>query len=418
MVRWDYRVDCYDVVIIGAGPAGLLCGILCGTKGRSVCILEKNDGAGKKLLLSGSGKCNITHAGSIKDFLAHYGDKGRFVKPSLLNFTNADLMDFFEKRHLKTVEASDGKIFPETRSGRDVLGVLLEECKKRGVVIRYREPVQDIAKTHSGFEARTKNAVCGAGTAVIAAGGASYPSTGSNGDGYAFAKVLGHTIVEPGPALVPVIVRNYPFGNCAGISIADTKTAVYRNNKKVRDVRGDVLFTHRGLSGPGILDLSRFIRRNDELKISLVKFDTKEDCEKDIIKEFSAEGKRTIKKCMSKYKVPQRLLERIFNLKGIPLDQNTSSIDKKTRRVIVDNLMECPFVVESLGGYDEAMVTRGGVCCREINPSTMESRIVPGLYFAGEVVDVDGDCGGYNLQFAFSSGVRSAKSIAGFRRPD
>jgi hypothetical protein len=157
-------MDCYDVVIIGAGPAGLLCGILCGTKGRSVCILEKGDGAGKKLLLSGSGRCNITHAGSIKEFLAHYGDKGRFVKPSLLNFTNADLMNFFEKIHLKTVETSDGKIFPETQRGREVLGVLLEECKKRGVVIRYGEPVQDIAKTPSGFEARTKNAVCRAGT--------------------------------------------------------------------------------------------------------------------------------------------------------------------------------------------------------------------------------------------------------------
>jgi predicted Rossmann fold flavoprotein len=411
-------MDCYDVVIIGAGPAGLLCGILCGTKGRSVCILEKGDSAGKKLLLSGSGKCNITHAGSIKDFLAHYGDKGRFVKPSLFNFTNADLMDFFEKRRLKTAEASDGKIFPETQSGRDVLGVLLEECEKKGVVIRTREPVQDLAKTPSGFEARTKNAAFRAGTAVIAAGGASYPSTGSSGDGYALAEVLGHTIVEPGPALAPVIVRNYSFGNCAGISLADTKTAVYRDNKKVRDGRGDVLFTHRGLSGPGILDLSRYIRRNDELKVSLLKFDTKEDFEKDLIEEFSAEGKRKIKKCMSKYKVPQRVLERVFYLKGIPLDQNTASIDKKTRRLIVDNLMECPFVVENLGGYDEAMVTRGGVCCREINPNTMESRIIPGLYFAGEVVDVDGDCGGYNLQFAFSSGILSAKSIAESRRPD
>lgn len=258
----------------------------------------------------------------------------------------------------------------------------------------------------------------GPGQRVMAAGGASYPSTGSSGDGYALAEVLGHTIVEPGPALAPVIVRNYPFGNCAGISLADTKTAVYRNNKKVRDLRGDVLFTHRGLSGPGILDLSRYIRRTDALKVSLVKFDTKEDCEKDLIKEISAEGKRTIKKCMSKYKAPRRILKRIFYLKGIPLDLNTASIDKKTRRVIVDNLMECPFVVESLGGYDEAMVTRGRVCCREINPNSMESRIVPGLYFAGEVVDVDGDCGGYNLQFAFSSGILSAKSIAGSHRPD
>jgi predicted Rossmann fold flavoprotein len=402
----------YDVLIVGAGPSGMFAAIKCACQGLRVCIVEKTDSAGKKLLLAGSGKCNLTHRGLPEEFLAHYGDKGRFVKPALYNFTGDDLRGFFEKKALKMVEANDGKIFPATMKSRDVLRVLLDECVEHGVEIRYNEPVRSIAYGDGGYEVLSEHGRYSASAVVIATGGKSYPQTGSTGDGYTLAKMLGHTIAAPAPALASIVVRDFAFASCAGISLAGAKLFFFRNGKKLRTSRGDILFTHQGLSGPGILDFSRYVEPGDVVAIALVDYDKKESFERDLLNVAAGHGKWPIKTCMASYRVPQRLFDRVFEVLGIPLDCTASSFDKKTRKLIIDNFMEFPFAIARPGDFSEAMVTRGGVSLQEIVSSTMESRIAPQLYFAGEVVNVDGDTGGYNLQFAFSSAALAAASIS------
>jgi predicted Rossmann fold flavoprotein len=404
-----------QVIIIGAGPAGLICAIRCASNGLSVLILEKNDSAGKKLLLTGSRRCNITHSGGIRDFLCHYGENKRFVKSALFDFTNDDVRHFFDQKKLKLTDDGDGKLFPTTNKSSDVVKVLLDECAKHGVTIEYNSPVKTISRVTSGFEA-----VCNDGgiaaryvckSLVVAVGGASYPLTGSCGDGYAFAKNLGHSIVDIAPALAPLIIKDFACRSCAGISLQDTKFSLYRADKKIRESQGDVLFTHVGLSGPGILDLSRYVRADDVIKIALVKSKEREAFEKELLSEFIKDGKRSIKKCLSRYKIPERLLLLTLSMCGTSPDLNAASIDKKARARIADALTGLPFAIDKTGDFSEAMVTRGGVALHEINRNTMGSRIVSGLYFVGEVVAVDGDTGGYNLQFAFSSGMLAAKDI-------
>lgn len=399
------------VAIVGAGPAGLFCAIQCAMHGLKPLILEKNESSGKKLILSGSGKCNITHSGNIKDFLYHYGEQGRFVKPALFNFSNREMLEFFESRNLKLVDLHEGKVFPETQNGKDVLRVLLKECEHKAIQIEYSDSVKQITKTTNGFEITTAAKSHFAEAVVISTGGKSYPKTGSSGDGYAIAKNLGHTITELRPALTSVIIKDFKYLSCAGISIKNALVCLYRNNKKINENKGDILFTHKGLSGPGILDISRFIQTGDSLKIALVKYTDKEKFEEKLISAINRNGRREFKNLLQEFQVPERLVDKIFELSNISSNIKASILDKKTRKLIVDELMEFPACVESLGDFNEAMVTKGGILFDEINKNTMESRIVPNLYFTGEICDVDGDTGGYNLQFAFSSGMLAGKSI-------
>ena len=398
----------YDVIIIGAGPAGLLCAAFCGREGLRTLVLEKNVRAGRKLLLTGGGRCNLTHDGPAKDLMDRYGDKGRFVKPALLAFTNDDMVTFIEGMGLWMVVEAGDKVFPAKGDARDVLRALLDACRTKGVSVRYGEPVEDVGP---GLEVRTRKDTYSARTVVIASGGRSYPGTGSTGDGYAMAKDLGHTIVGPFPALTPIIVKGYRFDNCAGIPLGDVGATVFREGKKVHSTRGDVLFTHHGLSGPCILDLSRYVRTGDVVRVALVDRNA-HAFERELVDELAAQGKRPLRNVLARYGVPERLLAQVFEVLGIPRVLKASQLDKRTRRRLAEHLTGLPFEVARTGGFDEAMVTRGGVSVREIVPTTMGSRKVPGLYFAGEVVDVDGDTGGYNLQFAFSSGVLAARSIA------
>jgi hypothetical protein len=388
-----------------------MCAIHCAASGAAVTILEKNASAGKKLLITGSGRCNLTHAGGIREFTGHYGGNDRFVKPALFNFTNDDLQRFFEARNLKIVDAGDGKLFPATGRSSDVLKVLLDECARLAVTIAYNSPVTAISRTADGFAVSCAEKDYRCDFAVIAAGGASYPQTGSTGDGYPLAKKLGHAVVETAPALAPIIIKDFSWRSCAGISLHDTTIFLYRAAKKMREQRGDVLFTHVGLSGPGILDMSRFVRAGDVVKIAFVNYRDRGTFEDELVKDFAGNGKQSLLKRLSRYAVPERLVLRALALRGIAPEANAASIDRKTRALLADALTGFPFVVQQTGDFTDAMVTRGGVALHEINPKTMESRIVKGLFFAGEAVDVDGDTGGYNLQFAFSSGALAAKGM-------
>lgn len=400
----------HDLIIIGAGPAGLFCGIHCGMAGLKVRILEKNPSPGRKLLIAGSGRCNITGAGDIADFTGHYGDAGRFVKPALYHFSNAALMEFFESRGLGLAEMKDGKIFPVSQDSRDVLKVLIDECARFNVAITGGETVRKVSRAGEGFETVAESGTYLSGSVLIATGGKSYPATGSTGDGYAFAESLGHAIAPTAPSLAPLVIKNYAFVDCAGISLGNADIALLRNGRKVRKAAGDVLFTHKGLSGPGILDFSRYVLPGDRVTVRLAG-ESPEEFESLLDAAADAEGAITLKIFLSRLLVPERLALAAARFSGVDTATKLSQLDRKGRRSLVANFTALPFVVERTGDYSEAMATRGGLSLREVNGKTMESKLVPGLYFAGEVLDVDGDTGGYNLQFAFSSGKLAADAI-------
>ncbi|HQO01391.1 MAG TPA: NAD(P)/FAD-dependent oxidoreductase [Spirochaetota bacterium] len=403
-----------DVLIIGGGPGGLFCAASIDLPGAGVCVLEKNASPGRKLLLSGSGQCNITHGGDIESFPAHYGGRERFVKHSLFRFTNNDLVKFFLSRGLGMQEEENGKIFPVNRDASNVLRVLLDACGDNDVVVQCGDPVRSVRRVDSGFEVLTAGAVYCTRAIVIAAGGKSYPHTGSSGDGYAFASSLGHELVECVPALAPVIVKNYQFADCAGISVPGARVGLYRKGKKERQFQGDVLFTHRGLSGPGILDASRYMQPGDRITVCLTDFGSRDEVDTMLRDMISTSGKKTVKNSLGALHVPDRLVQRIFACNSIDPALTLSQMTRETRICLVENITALPFDVARTGGFNEAMVTAGGVSLGDINPKTMESRIVPGLFFAGEVLDVDGDTGGYNLQFAFSSGFAAAGGVSRF----
>ncbi|MCL2347703.1 MAG: NAD(P)/FAD-dependent oxidoreductase [Planctomycetaceae bacterium] len=412
----------FDVLIVGAGPAGLMCAISAakhaarhGNHSIKIAVLEKNAQAAKKLLIAGSGRCNISHAGAICDFLRCYGTHGRFVKPALLNWSNDDLAGFMQSHGLPLVELNDGKLFPVTQSSHDVRRILLDELKRLGIEIRYDSPVEEIGKTPEGFSINpdSKKTLLDSKKMVIATGGKTYPGTGSTGDGYRLAEMLGHTITETAPALAPVTVKNFQWAQCAGLSFDAVPVTVFRNGKKTALRRGDLLVTHHGLSGPVILDLSRDLLPDDALEVSFVPaFPNAIAFEKRLLDDCAANGKKSVKNVIILYGVPERLVTQFFVQNGIAADLTAAELDRETRKRIVAFLAESRLVVERLGGNNEAMVTRGGISLREVNRNDMQSRIVPGLFFCGEVLDVDGDTGGYNLQFAFSSGVLAGQSLA------
>ena len=424
----------YDLIIIGAGPSGLFCAInsiqkdttnkdasrkdkiqkIMIQKERKILVLEKKETPGHKLLISGSGHCNITHDGDIQAFFNHFGDHGRFLRPALLGFTNLDLVSYFGGKGLGMIREKGGKIFPETLRARDVLNILIEECRDKEVRIDCGQEVRSIAKTENGFRIMCNGHDYFSRMLVIATGGCSYPGTGSTGDGHRFARDLGHSIVEIGPALTPLIVKDYPFSELAGISFSDMGISLYRQGK-IGKMQGDILFTHQGLSGPAVLDLSRRVRPGDILKLSFVPVEERGTLDEWLLDRARSEGASELKTVLAdlphSVPLPPRLIKRILELSGIDRDSTLAHLTREKRTHLTDNLTDLPLVVSELAGFNMAMVTRGGVELNEINPKTMESKLVSGLYLVGEVLDIDGDTGGYNLQATFSMGMLAARSI-------
>jgi len=400
----------YDVIIIGAGPAGLFTAINC-KKDKRILILEKNKSPGKKLLLSGAGQCNITHDGPLEDFINKYGDNGRFLKKALYTFTNKDTIKFFQDRGLKMITDDNNKIFPETLKADDVLQVLIKECKKNNVNIEYQASVEEVSHRDSYFLVKTNMDLYKSKYLVIATGGKSYPNTGSTGNGYMFAKGLGHKIQKPKPSLAPIYVKDYWFEDLSGISLEDIPITLWRNNKKNNSYTGDILFTHKGISGPGILNFSRYLEVGDILKFNFLRVRDEEGFRRSFIEELNKQGKKSIKSVLREFPLPKRLTDRILEILEISEDTLSSQIKREERNRLIEYLIAFPMEVEVLGGYHIAMATCGGVSLKEIQPKTMESKLLKGLYFAGEVLDIDGDTGGYNIQAALSTGFLAAKSI-------
>lgn len=397
----------YDLIVIGGGPAGLFAAARAAAGGASVLLLEKMAEPGRKLLVTGSGQCNLTHAGDIAGFFGHYGKGGAFLKPALRHLTNAGLVAHFTGRGVPLEAGEDGKFFPVSRKARDVLDALLADCREHGVVLRCGEAVREVERSGEGFCVRTAAGEHRSALLLIATGGASYPSTGSSGDGYAFARALGHTVAATAPALTPVTVRDYPFSDLAGISLRDCTVSLFREGKKVEGFRGDLLLTHDGLSGPVVLNASRYILPGDEVRVSFLPEGRRDE----ITQALTGAGGTRVKTALSTFPVPERLLKRLIDLAGIPPDATSAHLDRKTRNRLIQVLTGHEMTVEALGGYRVAMATRGGVALDEVDGKTMESRVAGGLFFAGEVLDIDGDTGGYNLQAAFSTAALAADAI-------
>lgn len=397
-----------DLLVIGAGPAGLFAAIHC--KNLKVTVLEKNAVPGKKLLISGTGRCNLTHDCNLSSFSEHYGIKYRFLKAALHEFSNNDLIHFFEKNGLATKVDKNGKVFPASQNAGDVLKVLLHCCARNKVEMVYNQPVIDIEKISGGFNAKTSSRVFTSKNVLLTTGGMSYPATGSTGDGYHLAKVLGHSVVPPKPSLSPVYISNYTMADVAGVSVQNKTVYLYRGDKKITENRGDIGFTHKGLSGPGILDLSRHILSGDILKLNFADMNP-DDFRKGFIKASDHDGKTAIQTYLKKYNLARSLLVLILKSVAIEPETRLADINRQQRNSLVLAMCEFSFKVEKVGGFNIAMVTAGGVSLEEVNPKTMESKLVPGLYFAGELLDFDGDTGGYNLQAAFSTGFLVAKTL-------
>ena len=401
----------YDTIIAGAGPAGLFCAIHAAAPNARVLLLEKNPVPGVKLNISGTGQCNITHDGDIRSFFSRYGAHGQFLKPALQSFTNRALICFFEERSLAFETTPGGKIFPVSRNAGDITSLLVRECTIRNVALSCGEPVRQVEFADPGFRICTPARNIFARYLVLATGGASYPTTGSTGDGYRIAASLGHTITDVGPALTPLVIDPFPFATLAGMSFPALLFTVWRNGRRITEGNGDVLFTHTGLSGPGILDRSRDIRAGDEIRLAFTGPVGRDVLEREILAAITRSPAKTIKSLVAGLGIPDRLSRLLPERAGIPAENTGAHLTAAERNRLITTLMECPLRVSSVGSLSVAMVTRGGVTLDEVNPKTLESRLVPGLFFAGEVLDIDGDTGGFNLQAAFSMGYCAARGI-------
>lgn len=398
----------YDTIIIGGGPAGLLAAA--SLENSRVLLIEKGEQPGRKLLISGSGQCNYTHAGSIFDFLKHYGRNFRFLKHAFKAFSNEDTIRFFRESGLESIEDKNGKIFPASLNSKDVLRVLLEKCRDSKVDVMNDSPVKQVEHSDNSFLVTTEKASYKSKNLIIATGGFSYPKTGSTGDGYKFAEMLRHSIGLPRPALSPVIVADYQMAHLMGISLTSVSINLYRDGKKTGETTGDIVFTHKGLSGPGILDFSRYIHDGDILKLNLTGL-SPDHFNRKFILDSQNNGKHTLQLWLKTYDVPRNLLRFLINQAGAEPDHQIAGISRNIRFRLSELLCECPFTVEKVAGYNSAMVTAGGVKLEEVSSKTMESKLISNLYFTGEVLDIDGDTGGYNIQAAFSTAYLAAESI-------
>ena len=390
----------YDIIIIGGGAAGLFAGANIPSFFKTL-ILERGKKTGVKLLMSGSGQCNLTNDIEIKEFYNKYGENGRFLKKSFYNFDNKDLMAYFEKRGVEIFTREDGKVFPKSLKSSDVKNLLVSEISKNGHKIAKETRVKKIYKVDGVFVVQSEKEEYKAKKLLIATGGKSYESSGSSGDGYSFAKSFGHKIIELKPTLTPLFLKEYSFSELSGISLK-VELNLYREGKKVANRSGDLLFTHKGLSGPLVIDFSRYVESGDELRINYMNGLNSEEFEALLLKNIGENSKKSLKNILYLFKLPERFINKIIDDLSINAEIKGAEISKKNRKLITKNICEASYIVDEVASYNVAMATSGGVDLKEINPKSMESKLVENLYFSGEVVDIDGDTGGYNIQAAFS----------------
>ncbi len=401
----------YDLIIIGGGAAGLFAAARAADSGISFCLIEGMKQSGLKLLASGSGQCNLTNAEDIRSFPPRYGKARNFVRPPLLEWTNTDLVDYLEALGLPCEDRGDGKIFPVSRKSRDVRDLLLKKSREGSGEFVWKEPVKALKKSADGFTVKTVSQEYRSSRVLLATGGLSYPGTGSRGDGYALAEQLGHSILQPQPALTPVFIRDFSLASCSGTALNVTLD-LYREGRKAGSFEGDLLITHKGFSGPVIVNNSRQMRQGDELRICWVPDRERQELDREILDRISASGRKSLKSGLALEGVSEALLQELLRRAGLDPAGRMNQLSREGRNSWLKEVFNSVFTVKEPGGFNQAMVTVGGVSLKEVNPRTMESRVCEGLFLAGEVLDVDGETGGYNLQFAFSSAALAVKTMA------
>ncbi|MFH1727220.1 MAG: NAD(P)/FAD-dependent oxidoreductase [Pseudomonadota bacterium] len=408
----------YDIIVIGAGPAGIMAAIAASSKGAKVCILEKNDRPGRKLLITGKGRCNITNASfDNKELVQVYGKSGKFLFPALNAFSVQDTIEFFERKGLKTKIERGNRVFPESDRSQDVLKTLLEVLRKKKVEIRTKSLVKSFKlKENKILELGTNKEVLRAKNFILATGGMSYPATGSSGDGYRLLEKLEHSIVKPRPALVPVLCKEKWIGELEGLSLKNVEISVYQNKKKKDSRFGEALFTDSGLSGPIVLDLSKTVGEvleagDCELSIDFKPALELEKLDKRMQRDFQEFKAKQFKNCLNKL-LPQRLIPIMIQLTCIDENKKVSEISKKERKKLLNLLKDLRLNVKALDGFDKAIITSGGLNLKEVDPKTMRSKRIDNLFLAGEILDLDGPTGGYNLQIAWSTGYLAGKTAA------
>ncbi len=395
----------YQTIIIGGGAAGLF--LAANLTGKDNLLLEGTKKLGQKILITGGGMCNITNMDETDEFITRFGGKKKinFLKPALLNLSTEKTREWLKSNGLNITVREDGKVFPESLKAQSLIVTLQKKAKQNGIEFKYNSKVTTIKSMDNGFEVITEkdNFLCK--NLVFATGGKSFPTTGSDGSAYQIIKSLGHKIVEPTQALAGLKISDYFFTPLSGSSIRAANIEIFRNGESKRYLNkiGDLLFTHRGLSGPVILNNSREIRGGDKILTSLISCSNKEEKRAELQLTLNNSGKKIVKSVLKEIGLTVSMINILTNYIKIKPDQTVLTLNKKEKNRLINNLLNFSFTVSSKVGFNAAMVTAGGVDISEINRKTMESKIVKNLYFAGEVIDIDGDTGGYNIQAAFST---------------
>lgn len=401
------------IVVIGAGPAGMMSAITASKNNNEVILIDGNDRLGKKLFITGKGRCNVTNSKDISEFFDFIPGNPYFLYSSLYTFTNEDTMNFFEDEGIKLKIERGGRVFPNSDKSSDIIRGLSNAISRSNIKIMLNSKVTKIIRDNNkiiGVE--VDNNIIDGDHFIIATGGASYPLTGSRGDGQKFAKILGHNIVDLKPSLVPIEIKETLVKELMGLSLRNIELSIFEDNKNVFKDFGEMIFTHFGISGPLVLSGSRFIKNSKKYTVSI---DLKPALD---AKELDLRIQRDFKKYINKdFKnslddlLPKKLIPIIIKRSEIPEDKKVNEITKEERKKLLISIKEFTLTVKGLRPLEEAIVTAGGIDTKEIDPSTMRSKLISNLSFAGEVIDVDAFTGGYNVQIALSTGYISGSNV-------
>lgn len=395
------------VAVIGGGAAGMMAACAA-SKNNEVYLFEKNDKLGKKIYITGKGRCNVTNDCSVEDFFKNIATNQKFLISALYGFTPADLMEFIESNGVQLKIERGNRVFPASDKASDITKSFEKYLAKNGVNILLNTTIEAILTDKDrAIGVKTVDRELFFDKIIVCTGGVSYPTTGSTGDGYRFAKTLGHTIIEPKPALTGINLKGDGFKDLQGLSLKNVVLNVFNGSKKIYSEFGEMLFTHFGVSGPIVLSASSIINKlpleNLKLSIDLKPALSDEELDLRILKDFNEYKNKDFRNSLNDL-LPKALISIVIERSGIPPLKKVNEITVKERKNLLSVLKSLSFDVHSLRPIEEGIITSGGVNVKEVNPKTMESKIVKGLYFAGEVLDVDAFTGGFNLQIAFSTG--------------
>jgi len=405
----------YDVIVVGAGASGMICAGHLAQAGMEVVLIEKKDNPGLKLRITGKGRCNITNRSSLKEHLANIQPKAKFLKSIYNNFFVEDTIAFFESRGLKVKEERGSRIFPVSDNAQDVVDLLHKFCIDYNATIKYNTSIMSIKRDGQTFVLKDNyDNFYRSKSVVISTGGCSYPVTGSTGDGQRMAKSLGHTINELKPGLVPFNTKGDLAQRMQGVSLKNVTASIWHNNKKIVEEFGEMMFTHFGVTGPIILSLSNKLAdlpiSELELRIDLKPALDHHKLDERLLRDFNEHGKKKFESIL-KLLLPNKMIAVCADEINIPLDTIVNQITASQRKTLRLWLKSLTLSLHSTRSFKEAIITIGGVSTNEINKNTFESKLIPNLYFCGEVIDLHANTGGYNLQIAFSTGYGVASAI-------